>query len=89
MTKEIKINLNTIVDVRTCSQLASNCPRNISIKAKHDEFVVDARSLLGLFSLNLSNDITLVFTSNLENDSRLDDCIKMFNNLMVKENKNC
>ena len=60
---EIKILLKTATDVKILSQKASLIPRNVSLKAEHDGFIVDARSILGLYSLNLSEPITLVFDS--------------------------
>lgn len=60
---EMRAFLKTPTDVKELSQMANIVPRNIEVKALHDNFVVNARSILGLFSLNLSEPITLIFDS--------------------------
>ncbi len=54
---EKKIKMNSIDDVKLFVSAATKAPFNIELKA--DEYVVDAKSILGIFSLNLANVITL------------------------------
>ena len=59
----IKVKVITPNDVKELTQITNICPRNVGIKAIHDEFTIDARSILGWYSLNLSEPIELVFDS--------------------------
>ncbi len=54
---EKKIKMNSIDDVKLFVSAATKASFNIELKA--DEYVVDAKSILGIFSLNLANVITL------------------------------
>ena len=47
-----KIFLRTPQDVKTF-------PRNATVVVEHNEFTVSGRSILGMFSLNLSEPVTL------------------------------
>lgn len=68
---KIKVKLTTQKDVVELTQITNTCPRNISIKAIHNEYSVDARSILGWYSLNLSEPIDLVFDSVYGNEEFL------------------
>lgn len=54
---------NPFVEIKEFSQMVTNCPRNVSIKAVHDNYEVDAKSILGLYNLDLSKPFKLVFNS--------------------------
>lgn len=60
------IKLITPQDVKELCFAASELPRNVSAMVSHDKAVVDAKSILGVLSLNLSEPVTLTITS--END---------------------
>ena len=54
---EFKIQLKSPEDVSTFSQIINKCTFDIDIVSSHT--YVDAKSILGLYSLNLNEPITL------------------------------
>ena len=58
-----RILLSTPQDVKDFCYAMGSFPRSISIKAKHESFVSDAKSILGMLALNLSEPIQIVFES--------------------------
>lgn len=58
-----RILLKTPQDVKSFCYAMSDFPRNISVKVKHDTYVVDGKSILGMFSLDLSNPVDVIFES--------------------------
>ena len=54
-----KIFLHTPQDVKTFCNLMNTTPRNATVVVEHNEFTVSGRSILGMFSLNLSEPVTL------------------------------
>lgn len=60
------IKLVTPQDVKDFCFAASELPRNVSAMASHGKAIVDAKSILGMFSLDLSESVILTITS--END---------------------
>ena len=58
-----RIMLQTTQDVKNFCYSVSNLPRNVSVKVKHDTYVVDGKSILGMFSLDLSNPVDVIFES--------------------------
>ena len=52
-----RIMLQTPQDVKNFCYSVSSLPRNVSVKVKHDTYVVDGKSILGMFSLDLSNPV--------------------------------
>ena len=67
----IKVKLVTPKDVNELTQITNILPRNIDIKAVHNEYTSDARSILGLYGLNLSEPIEFVFDSVYGNEEFL------------------
>lgn len=59
----INIKLTTIKDVQEFVTEATNLPRTIDARVIHDGYIVDAKSMMGLFSLNLSEEIELRLTA--------------------------
>ena len=57
MRKTIK--LVTPQDVKNFCFAASELPRNVSAMVSHGKAVVDAKSILGMFSLDLNEPVTL------------------------------
>ena len=49
-----KILLRTPQDVKTFCNLMNTTPRNATVVVEHNEYTVSGRSILGMFSLNLS-----------------------------------
>lgn len=62
-TISFKVNLITQKDVIELSQIANICSRNVNVYAKHNTYVIDAKSLLSLFGLDLSNEIEIEITN--------------------------
>ncbi len=56
--KEVKIRLSSIQDVRTFVDTVTKY--NIDIDLSSGRYVVDAKSIMGIFSLDLLSPITLV-----------------------------
>ena len=50
-----RVLLSTPQDVKDFCYAMGSFPRNVSIKAKHESFVSDAKSILGMLALNLSD----------------------------------
>ena len=61
MTKNIQ--LVTPKDVKEFCFAASELPRNVSTTVSHDKYSIDAKSILGMFSLDLCQPVTLTITS--------------------------
>lgn len=75
-----KVKLPTPEDVKKFTQEAMKCPRSVTIKAIHNEYIVDGRSILGLLSLDLSKPITI----ELKGIGDISQYIKYFNGRIVK-----
>ena len=54
-----KIFLRTPQDVKMFCNLMNTAPRNATVVVEHNEYTVSGRSILGMFSLNLSEPVTL------------------------------
>lgn len=54
-----KIFLRTPQDVKMFCNLMNTVPRTGSVIVEHNEYTVSGRSILGMFSLNLSEPVTL------------------------------
>ena len=61
MTKSVY--LETPQDVKDFCFAASDLPRHVSVMASHGNFTIDAKSILGMFSLDLSEPVTLTIVS--------------------------
>lgn len=55
--KEIKVSLNTITDVKKFVNMVSMYDCDIDLVT--ERYVVDAKSIMGIFSLDLSKPMTL------------------------------
>lgn len=53
----MKIKLTTIKDVNDCINALRQVPHDV--KAKQDSYIVDAKSILGIFSLDLMRPIEI------------------------------
>lgn len=58
-----RIFLKTPQDVKDFCYAMSKFPRNVSVKVQHDTYVVDGKSILGMFSLDLSQPVDIIFDS--------------------------
>lgn len=62
-----KLNLVSIEDVKDFTAAASECKFDVDVKS--GKYVIDAKSIMGLFSLNLSEPVTLEVHAD-ESDAR-------------------
>lgn len=66
-----KININTINDVKEFVSLVSKCNYDVDIVS--GRYAIDAKSIMGIFSLDLSKELTLNIHS--------DDCAEFLDNI--------
>ena len=57
-----RVKLIRPMDVSNFVAAASCCPKEIEIIASHGKYDVDARSIMGMFRLNLSEPITITMS---------------------------
>lgn len=77
MENMIKINLNKIEDVMKFYTLVNTFPSDIDVVS--GSTVIDAKSLLGLYSLDLSKDINVrIISDNVEEKRRFDSEMEAF-----------
>ncbi len=55
--KTVKININTINDVKNFVSIVSRCDYDVDIIS--GRYAIDAKSIMGIFSLDLSKELTL------------------------------
>ena len=53
----VKININTINDVKDFVTIVSRCEYDVDIVS--GRYAIDAKSIMGIFSLDLSKEITM------------------------------
>lgn len=71
--KSVKISLAMAQKVKEFVQITQDCPYEILLKS--GKYVVDAKSILGIFSLDLSLPVTVEIYS--------DDCEELLNKLQA------
>ena len=59
----MKVSLSKINDVKKFVEVMNDCPIEADLISGH--YVIDAKSLMGIFSLDLSNPIEIVFHDRL------------------------
>lgn len=80
-----KVKIDTVADVREFVNTACNCPYGTSIVLKRDEYTwVDGKSIMGLFSLNLSEPVTMAILSN-ESDNMIEKIVHKFDKWRTNE----
>ena len=75
-----KAKLITALDVKQFTQVANCLPRNVEITVSHGKHVCDGKSILGMFSLDLSNPVLVKISDSYE----LEDKIKEFDKWVVR-----
>ena len=55
--KTVKVNINTIHDVKNFVSIVSRCDYDVDIVS--GRYAIDAKSIMGIFSLDLSKELTL------------------------------
>lgn len=74
--KESKVLLNSIDDVKEFVALANRCVFDIDLLS--GRYAVDAKSIMGIFSLDLTKTLTLVVHADGEKAEEFLDDIKQF-----------
>ena len=67
--KTVKININTINDVKNFVSIVSRCDYDVDIVS--GRYAIDAKSIMGIFSLDLSKPIDLNIHAENDVDSIL------------------
>lgn len=75
--KKIKVNLDSIDKVKKFNQIAFK--QDFEIDVVSGRYNVDAKSLMGIFSLNLAEPITVVLHT--DDEAKIDKVEKEFNEL--------
>ncbi len=78
---EVKIKLNTIDDVKELVSDVTAFPCDFEIIS--ERYIIDAKSLIGIFSLDLSKTLTLVIKS--DDDKEIDYVMKSIDKFIVRE----
>lgn len=60
---QFKILLSTVNDVKEVANIAGSIPEQVNVVIKSGTYIVDAKSLMGIFSLNLSDPVTIEMSS--------------------------
>lgn len=75
----MKVCINTIEKVKEFAAIAAKCKADITLK--HDKYIIDGKSIMGIFSLDLSKDIDLIVESN--DPAIKDECIALLKDYIV------
>lgn len=73
---EVKVNLNNTEKVKNFSNKVSNIDETIDLKA--GRYIVDAKSIMGIFSLNLSKDLIMIIHADDKRAEEIKDILKEF-----------
>ncbi len=76
--KSIKVNINSIDKVKNFVNILTKYNGDFDLVSGH--YVIDAKSIMGIFSLDLSEDIELV----IQDDAESADVIKSLEDFIVK-----
>lgn len=76
--KSIKVNLNSIDKVKTFVNLVNTFDGDYDLVS--DRYVIDAKSIMGIFSLDISSDLRL----DIHDDSEYDKIVKDLDAFIVK-----
>ena len=73
---EVNVNLNSTEKVKNFSNKVFNIEETIDLKS--GRYVVDAKSIMGIFSLNLSKDLVMIIHADEERANEIKDILKEF-----------
>lgn len=73
---EVKVNLDNTEKVKNFSNKVFNIDETIDLKS--GQYIVDAKSIMGIFSLNLSKDLIMVIHADEERTEEIKDILKEF-----------
>lgn len=69
--KSLKININSIDKVKSFVQVITKYDNDFDLVA--GRYVIDAKSIMGIFSLDLSDDLELVIQKDTDMDAIMND----------------
>lgn len=76
---DVKINLNTVEKVKRFVSIITAVPCNCDIISESRRYIIDAKSIMGIFSLDLSKDLTLkIYCENITMVNNIKDRIADF-----------
>lgn len=70
MKVEIFVKLNSMDDVKEFNKICCNFISDIDVKPVNTRFLVDGKSILGLFSLNLSKTLSVTINAVTDMEAR-------------------
>lgn len=73
---EVKVNLNNTEKVKNFSNKVFNIDEAIDLKS--GRYIVDAKSIMGIFSLNLSKDLIMIIHADDKRAEEIKDILKEF-----------
>ena len=73
---EVKVNLNNTEKVKNFSNKVFNIDEAIDLK--YGQYIVDAKSIMGIFSLNLSKDLIMIIHADDKRAEEIKDILKEF-----------
>ena len=76
--KTVKININTINDVKNFVSVVSRCDYDVDIVS--GRYAIDAKSIMGIFSLDLSKPIDL----NIHAEAGIDEILETLSPYIIK-----
>ena len=76
--KTVKININTINDVKNFVSIVSRCDYDVDIVS--GRYAIDAKSIMGIFSLDLSKPIDL----NIHAEAGIDEILETLSPYIIK-----
>lgn len=66
--KELKVNLNQVEDVKQFTEIANKFDMDIIVRNINRKFAVDAKSIMGVLSLNLSEPVLVCVDDSEDNE---------------------
>lgn len=69
IVEKVNVKLNTVNDAQELCSITSNAV-GIQVEAQHGRYIVDAKSIMGILSLDLTHPITLNISTTDNNRSR-------------------
>lgn len=66
LVEKVNIKLNNLSDAQELCSITSNAV-GVQVEAQHGRYIVDAKSIMGILSLDLTQSITLNISTTSEN----------------------
>lgn len=79
-----KVKLVTVRDVEDFVRVASSCSKGTEITVSHGKYITDGKSLMGIFSLNLSEPVDVEIKST-ENSSIISSLLSKFDKWRIED----